>query len=73
MGVSSIEGGNVGGIPDRQQRSRTFRQFTLEPNHNRILQNTLIRPSMCRNKPKPKPKAPLWLPRTRVSGKSGKR
>src|ERR1700722_18626063 len=24
MGACSIEGGNVGGIPDRQQRSRTY-------------------------------------------------
>ena len=73
MGVCSIEGGNAGGIPDRQQRSRTFRQFTVEPYHNRVLQNTLIRPSMCRNKPKPELKAPLWLPRTRVSDKSDNR
>ncbi len=29
MGACSIEGGNVGGIPDRQQRSRTFRQFII--------------------------------------------
>jgi hypothetical protein len=34
MGASSIEGGNVGGIPDRQQRTRTFRQFILESHHN---------------------------------------
>ena len=34
MGACSIEGGNIGGIPDRQQRSRTSRQFTLEPYHN---------------------------------------
>jgi hypothetical protein len=49
MGACSIEGGNVGGIPDRQQRSRTSRQFTLEPYHNFTHQNILIRPSMCRN------------------------
>ena len=55
MGACSIEGGNVGGIPDRQQRSRTSRQFTLEPYHNYTLQSTLIRPSMYRNKLKLKP------------------
>ena len=55
MGACSIEGGNVGGIPDRQQRSRTSHQFTLEPYHNYTLQSTLIRPTMYRNKHKLKP------------------